>query len=112
MHDYAESLGMPEIKTEFTAHLYYDQEELIAAFAFASGIEAHEVHWVPMGSNAVAHGDGFFINTMRWKERNTPSDNRKKISAHELFHVFQHYLSSGNYGATWITERYCGVPCI
>ncbi len=102
MHEYAESLGMPEIETEFTAHLYYDQIELIAAYQAATGGDGN---WVPEGSNAVAYGSGFFTNTLRWEERKTSSDDRKKISAHELFHVFQSHVSlNRSREATWLSE--------
>ena len=101
MHEYAESLGMPEIEVKFTAHLYYNQDELKIAHLLATGREAE---WVDRGSNAVAYGPGFFTDTLRWEERNTSSDHRKKISAHELFHVFQKEWSSGYSGPRWLTE--------
>ena len=104
MHEYAESLGMSEIEVKFTAHLYYNQDELKIAYLLATGSEAE---WVDRGSNAVAYGPGFFTDTLRWEERNTSSDHRKKISAHELFHVFQEEWSSGHggYGSPgWFTE--------
>ena len=101
MHEYAESLGMPEIEVKFTAHLYYNQDELKIAYLLATGSEAE---WVDRGSNAVAYGPGFFTDTLRWEERNTSSDDRKKISAHELFHVFQEEWSSGYSEPRWLTE--------
>ena len=101
MHEYAQSLGAPEVKAEFTAHLYYDQEELIAAYEIALGREAE---WVPRGSNSVAGGASFFTNTLRWEERETPSHRRKKISAHELFHLFQQAWSYPGWEPTWIRE--------
>ena len=102
MHEYAEILGIPEVETEFTAHLYYDQEELIASYEITTGREAG---WVTRGANATALGTRFFTNTLRWEERGTSPDDRKKISAHELFHVFQTHLSWGHPPeATWLSE--------
>ena len=101
MHEYAESLGAPEIGREFSAHLYYDQEELIANYEITSGNEAG---WVARESNAVAGDSYFFTNVLRWEERETSSNSRKKISAHELFHVFQGEWASGYRGPAWITE--------
>ena len=100
MHEYGTSLGMPEVEAEFTAHLYYDQKELITAYEIATGWTAG---WVERGSNAVATPSRFFTNTLRWEERSTSSVSRKKITAHELFHVFEQEWS-GNQGPTWLTE--------
>ena len=101
MHEYAESLAMPEVESEFAAHLYYDQEELIAACRIETG---GNCGWVSRGSNAAASDLSFFTNTLRWEERMTSSHDRKKISAHELFHIFQHEWASGDRGPTWLSE--------
>ena len=101
MHEYAGSLGMPEMEAQVTIHLYHNQDKLIAAYAIVTGREAE---WVARGSNAVAGAGRFFVDTLRWEERKTRPEGRKKISAHELFHVFQHELSWGHRGPTWMTE--------
>ena len=101
MHEYAGSLGMPEMEAQVTIHLYHNQDKLIAAYEIVTGGEAG---WVARGSNAVSGVGRFFVDTLRWEERKTRPEGRKKISAHELFHVFQSELSQGIREPTWMTE--------
>ena len=101
MHEYAVLLGMPEIEAEVTSHLYHNQDELIAVYKI---VTRGDGGWVTRGSNAVAYYRHFFVNTLRWEERKTSPKSRKKISAHELFHVFQSELYQGIRGPNWMTE--------
>ena len=101
MHEYGESLGMPEIMAEFGAHLYYDQAELVIAYQFASPTGGG---WINRGAHASAIYRNFFTNTLRWEEQKTSLHDRKKISAHELFHLFQYEWSSGEQEPHWLIE--------
>ena len=101
MHEYAESLGMPEMEAEVTIHLYHNQDKLRGAYKIVTGKDAE---WVTEGGTAKAPGISFFVNTLRWEERKTSPESRKKISGHELFHVFQHKLEQGIGRPAWISE--------
>ena len=47
MHDYAVSLGMPEIKEDITFYLYHNHDAVIAAYARATGVSVDysRDHW-------------------------------------------------------------------
>ena len=47
MHDYAVSLGMPEIKKDITFYLYHNHDALFAAYARVVGVSVDYArdHW-------------------------------------------------------------------
>ena len=111
MHEYIESLDVPGIKEGFTVHLYRNQDELKTAYALTAEGGGG---WVDQGGEGAAGKGYFFVNTLRWEERDRHSDLRKKISAHEVVHVLQTELVGVSYrsddhsvpqiGPRWLRE--------
>ena len=103
MHDYAVSRGMLEVKEEVTFHLYRNEDDLMDVYERVTGRNAD---WLTRGSTAVADGTHVFINVSSQSFEPREPKYRLKISAHELFHVYQHILrpEKDNKGPTWNTE--------
>ena len=84
MHDYAVSLGLPEIKEDITFYLYHNHDALFAAYARATGVSVDGArdHWAG-GDSAGINGEGWvFVNTSgRWfREDSYPSKPLKLMS--------------------------------
>ena len=99
MHDYAVSLGLPEIKKDITFYLYHNHDALFAAYTRATGVSVDGArdHWAG-GDSAGINGEGWvFVNTSgRWfREDSYPSKPLKlmSVSAGEFVGALDHALS-------------------
>lgn len=95
MHDYAVSLGLPEIEDEVTFYLYHYGDELIEAYARETGwsVEQSREYW-DKGGTAVA-GEGYIVvnASSEWYATEPRRIKQMKTAAHELYHAYQHGLS-------------------
>ena len=94
MHDYAVSIGLPELESDITIYLHEDRDELATIYARVTGwsLEESREHWEE--GTAVA-GIGWVVaNPLRMRESSTRLWQLKKIMAHELFHTYQYGISS------------------
>ena len=99
MHDYAVSLGLPEIKKDITFYLYHNHDALFAAYTRATGVSVDGArdHWAG-GDSAGINGEGWvFVNTSgRWfREDSYPSKPLKlmSVSAGEFVGALDYALS-------------------
>ena len=94
MHDYAVSLGLPEIKKDITFYLYHNHDALFEAYARARGVSVDYARdgWDD-GNGTGVSGEGYiFVNTSApWVSKDPL--NLKYLTGHELFHGYQHDLS-------------------
>ena len=108
MHDYAVSLGLPDVNAPIKFHIYRDQEELVRIYASVTGrtLERSRDLWVTKRNTAVATTSGIFLNAGHHWYSKAPRDLRMKVIAHELIHGFQHRLmgTRSSWGPTWLTE--------
>ena len=91
MHDYAASLGLPAIEGPVNVYVYRDLEKLIDAHREVTGEPRDEVRkWAAKRSGYVL-GTDVFINA--GVLGNSPADEQAYVSAHELNHVQNNYLT-------------------
>ena len=70
MHDYRESLGMPQIKDKITFYLYYDLDALVAAFARVKGISIDQARDEWFGHGRASEGWVFVHASAQWMRQN------------------------------------------
>ena len=108
MHDYAVSLGLPDVNAPIKFHIYRDQEELVRIYASVTGrtLERSRDLWVTKRNTAVATPSGILLNASQQWYSNATRGLRMKVVAHELIHGFQHRLmgTRSSWGPTWLTE--------
>ena len=94
VHDYAVSLGMPEIKEDITFYLYHNHDALFAAYARATGVSVDysRDHWDD-GDGTGEAGQGWaIVNTSNSWVREDPL-NLMRISAGEFVGALAYDLS-------------------
>ena len=85
MHDYAVSLGLPEIEKDITFYLYHNHDALFAAYTRATGVSVDyaRYHW-GNGTGLGETGEGWaIVNTSNSWVREDPL-NLMSISAGEF----------------------------
>ena len=100
MHDYAVSLGLPEIKKDITFYLYHNLDALSAAYARVTGVSVDyaRYHWGGKFSvgEAGETGDGgwIFVNTSDpWVREDPYPVNLRSLSAGEFVGALSYALS-------------------
>ena len=91
MHDYAESLGMPEIEADFTVYVYRDMDKLVDAHHEWTGEPKNDIRRWVADRPGYAFDTAIFINASVLRE-SSPHD-QTYIAAHELNHGRRNYLT-------------------
>ncbi len=91
MHDYAESLGMPEVETDFTVYVYRDMDKLVDAHHEVTGEPKNDIRRWVANRTGYAFDTAIFINASVLRE-SSPHD-QTYIAAHELNHDQRNYLT-------------------
>ena len=98
MHGYAVSLGLPEIPQHSTFYLFHNLDALAAAYEKGTGRTLEKGgagrNFAEGKSLAVAGRGWIVLNTSFSQYQSYPSERNTKVIAHELFHTYQHTLSS------------------
>ena len=99
MHDYAVSLGLPEIKKDITFYLYHNHDALFAAYTRATGVSVDGARdrWAG-GDSAGISGEGWvFVNTSGRSFREDPYPSKPlklmSVSAGEFVGALGYALS-------------------
>ena len=116
MHDYAVSIGMPEIKKDITVHTYHNFDNLVDAYSEVRGLSKDEIPAAQL--NIIRAYTGFaydrhaFINTSVSDE--LYEHFQVQLPAHELVHTQTAVLSGLGFalgsngisyaGPEWLTE--------
>ena len=107
MHDYAVSIGMPEIKKDVAFHVYHNVDSLVDAYSEATGLPKN---WIPAEElnrirnyRGFAYGRNVFINTS--ESDKVPRFFQVGLVAHELVHAQTAVLS----GLSFALDSY-GIP--
>ena len=110
MHDYAVSMGMPEID-DITVYLYHDFDTFLEAYVSATGSErSARIMWEIHGG--LANRDHVFIKTSR--DSNLSELGQIVLVSHEFSHAQRHglhelqvgffYDEVSEYGPRWLDE--------
>ena len=91
MHDYAESLGMPEVETDFTVYVYRDMDKLVDAHHEVTGEPRDDIRKWAANLPGYAFDTTIFINASVL--RKSSPDDQTYIAAHELNHGQLNYLT-------------------
>ena len=96
-HDFAMKLGIPLPEHRIVVFQYHDIEALAASFEAATGRTLLKGgagrDFAEGNSIAVAGRKYIALNTSAGDYSSTPSINRRKIWAHEMFHIYQYDMS-------------------
>ena len=107
MHDYAASIGLPEIKSDISIYLHNDLDVLAEIYSGLSGLSVREARemWENNGGTA---GDGWaIINRSEHRMQSGLGRDLRLTIAHELFHVYQIELMglpARDGGPVWLME--------
>ena len=91
MHDYAESLGMPEIEADVTVYVYRDMDKLVDAHHEVTGEPKNDIRRWAANLPGYAFDTAIFINASVLRE--SSPDDQTYIAAHELNHDQRNYLT-------------------
>lgn len=91
MHDYAASLGMPEIEADVTVYVYRDMDKLVDAHHEVTGEPRDDIRKWVANRTGYAFDTDIFINASVL--RKSPPDDQTYIAAHELSHAQRNYLT-------------------
>ncbi len=111
-HDFAMKLGIPLPEHRIVVFQYHDIEELAASFEAATGRTLLKGgagrRFVEGRSTAVASRGHIVLNTSAGGYSSTPSIIRRKIWAHEMFHIYQYSMSGLTLSSSEDTVPYAG----
>ena len=91
MHDYAASLGMPEIETGVTIHVYHDLDKLADVHHELTGEPRADILKRVKERPGYAIDTDIFINALALRE-SSPHEQRY-LAAHELNHGQRNHLT-------------------
>ena len=95
VHDYAVSLGMPEIKEDITFYLYHNNDAVIAAYARVTGVSVGDARygWDDVeGTGEAGEGWVFVYTSGSWVREDYPF-NLMSLSAGEFVGALAYDLS-------------------
>ena len=99
IHDYAISMGLPEIGSELTMYIHDDLDALAAIYARLSGNSVRDAREFWENNGGVADDGWAIINRSSQRVQSELSRDLRLTIAHELFHVYQAELADLSMGA-------------
>ena len=107
IHDYAVSMGMPELEEDITAYVYHNFESVVNAhydvYGKSHGISKNDIRRNIRSKSGSAYDKYVLISTSRFQNLN--KGRQIQIMAHELSHAHHNILSGlSDIGPAWLNE--------
>ena len=107
MHDYAVSIGLPEIKSDIMIYLHDDLDVLAEIYSGLSGRSMRESRELWENTGGIASDGWAIINRSEHRIQSGIGRDLRLTIAHELFHVYQFELGDLHEragGPAWLME--------